>query len=852
LPLACVLTWVGVGYFNEPDELTGISHYIEHLFFKGTPKRGVGIIAQETKAIGGYLNASTIYDHTYYFTVVPSGSVNQALDIQSDALLNPLFDAEEMTREKEVVIEELKRKYDNPNPYAWEKLLEMAFERHRIRRWRMGREEEIRRFSRDAVVEYYNRYYRPANITLVVVGDVNQKSVMAEVERRYGMMPEGNVRHEVSPVEPVQKEPKMSRLLGDLSRVLVKMGFQSPPITHPDYYAMTFLSTLLGRGRSSRLYRSLREEKGIVDSIGSSLYASKDVGFFTMEAELKPEKIAVCEEELWVEMERLRRDPPSIEEVSKIRNIIEANFFSEREDVMGQAYGLAFFESLGGYPKAVEYVQKMRAVTPAEVVRVAEQYCAFSMMNLLEYVPKSVGQGAKVDDRLENLRKRVSGLVEKLGPVMKPASAPKAPELQLPQGVTEPIGRGIEAIPLDGGGTLLHLRTGALPLATIAVYFPGGRLDETVDNCGITQFVLRSTLKGTENRTADEIAFEMESLGSSIQVESTADLFGYSTNVLSRNLETAMDLLCDVMLRPTLPEAEIEKERTSALAKIQRIRDDMFRYPIELFYQSLFGLHPYGLPRQGTEASVRNFSRKQLWEWYSETFTWKKMVVAIVGDVERERAIELVRRRFSVTGDADLEPRAQLFPVVPNRGMREKVETRDRKQTGVVLGFNGVSLRDDRYFALEVLRNHLSGMGGSLFHELRERRALAYTVTAFNIGLMRGGAFFTYVGCSPEKEKDVRDLLMFELERTKRRAPTAEEVRTAKAYTRGSHAIGLQGNRAIAYAYLQQFITGRGLQAVTEYDRYIDAVTPERVRAAAADVFDLENCAIGIVRGEAA
>src|SRR5205814_1395352 len=149
-----------------------------------------------------------------------------------------------------------------------------------------------------------------------------------------------------------------------------------------------------------------------------------------------------------------------------------------------------------------------------------------------------------------------------------------------------------------------------------------------------------------------------------------------------------------------------------------------FRYSIELFYKALYGLHPYGLPRNGTEDSVAQYTRDSLLEWYTQSFQWKKMVVAVVGDVERQRAIDVVGQRFSVTRDLDEEPRAQLFPVTPARGIREMVEERDRKQTSVALGFSAVPMRDNRYFALEVLRNILSGMGGRLFMELREKLAL--------------------------------------------------------------------------------------------------------------------------------
>ena len=169
-PVAAIFSYVKAGYFNESDPLAGISHLIEHMFFKGTKKRGVGQIARETKSLGGYLNASTIYDHTLYYTVLPGGNFARGLDIQADALMNSIFDPDELQKETEVVIQEAKRKLDTPSAVATERMFELAFEKHRMRRWRIGTEDGLRAFTRDDFLSFYKNLYRPENIILVVVG----------------------------------------------------------------------------------------------------------------------------------------------------------------------------------------------------------------------------------------------------------------------------------------------------------------------------------------------------------------------------------------------------------------------------------------------------------------------------------------------------------------------------------------------------------------------------------------------------------------------------------------------------------------------------------------------------------
>src|SRR3954462_4743661 len=170
-PVVAIVTYVRAGYFDETDDVVGIAHVLEHMYFKGTPTRAVGEIARQTKAVGGYLNAATIYDHTLYYAVVPASGFVPALDIQADAYCNSLIDAEELAKELEVIIQEAKRKIDNPPSVAIETMYELLHDRHRIRRWRIGREEGLRRLTRESVVRFYRNFYRPPTTVLAIVGD---------------------------------------------------------------------------------------------------------------------------------------------------------------------------------------------------------------------------------------------------------------------------------------------------------------------------------------------------------------------------------------------------------------------------------------------------------------------------------------------------------------------------------------------------------------------------------------------------------------------------------------------------------------------------------------------------------
>src|SRR5439155_22735541 len=216
-PVVAIVTYVSAGYFDETDDVVGIAHVLEHMYFKGTPSRGVGEIAKQTKAVGGYINASTIYDHTAYYTVGPSAKWVDMLDIQADAYANSLLDAGELARELEVINQEAKRKADNPAAVAIETLYEVLHDRHRIRRWRIGREEGLRRLTRDAVAGFYRNFYRPSTTVLSIVGDVDVDRARHEIESRYAAAPAGEPARTPGQLEDAAPGFRYRELAGDIT-----------------------------------------------------------------------------------------------------------------------------------------------------------------------------------------------------------------------------------------------------------------------------------------------------------------------------------------------------------------------------------------------------------------------------------------------------------------------------------------------------------------------------------------------------------------------------------------------------------------------------------------------------------
>ena len=280
-PVVAIVTRVKAGYFDEPDTEIGIAHVLEHMYFKGTPTRGPGEIATATKEVGGWLNAHTIYDATTYITVLPAERWERGLDIQFDAFAHSSIDADELRRELEVIIQEAARKEDTPGAVTAETLYEVLHDRHRMRRWRIGREAGLRTFTREMVHGFYRNWYTPSNSILAIVGDVDADAVREAVGATYGSLPARDPQPDHGPEEERWHGARYRASPADVQQSHLTFGWRTVGPLHPDTPALDVASALLSTGRSSRLYRAVRE-RGLAMSASAYHYTPTQTGVFAL------------------------------------------------------------------------------------------------------------------------------------------------------------------------------------------------------------------------------------------------------------------------------------------------------------------------------------------------------------------------------------------------------------------------------------------------------------------------------------------------------------------------------------------------------------------------------------------
>lgn len=840
-PVVAIVTHVKAGYFDETDDIVGIAHVLEHMFFKGTQRRGVGEIAKETKASGGYLNAHTIYDNTTYFTVLPASGLAAGLDIQADAYANSVIDADELSKELEVIIQEAKRKADTPPALAVETLYELIHDTHRLRRWRIGREGGLRNLTRDAVVGFYRNFYRPSNTVLSVVGDFDADRTMARIADLYGSLPDSKPVRSPGPEEPPHDDFRYRELSGDVAQSQLVFGWRTPRSLDDDTPVLDVAGSVLGTGRASRLYRALRERQ-LASSVSAYNYAPTETGVFTVHAETNPDRSEQAAVAIAEQLRALREEAIPPEEIERSRRIFSARWTRRLETMEGQANHLAEWEALGGWELGDRYKAAFLSATAEDVQRVARQYLTDERAGVLLYRPdKSPRVAPNVEAMREILETKHAERLELLPPRVTPALATNgaAPALQREEA-------GVSVFRSSSGLPVLVQRKAGSAIVHLGVFAFGGARDEPGELSGITTLVARSMLKGTRRRSAAQLSEDVEMLGGTISAGVSLEGFGWTISVPLEHLAAAAELVGDVVQNAALGEEAIETERTVALADVIAMRDDMYRYPVRLALCAAFHGHPYAISSLGTERTLPGISVKQVREWYRGRVLKGTLVAGIVGDVDPAAAAAIVARELgSLSPSTPLPLRAPGWPT----GVSVRADSRDKAQTALAIAFPGPARGDPNRYTARIVASIGSGLGGRFFDELRDRQSLAYAVHAYSSEHQLAGSFVSYIATSPEKEDVARAGLLAEFARLRDERVTAEELDRAKNYAIGSHAIRQESGSAMLGDMIDSWMLGTGLGELVEHDSRVSAVTADDVLRLAREYFDPARRAEGVVRG---
>ncbi len=787
--LASVQVWVKTGSVHEGERLgAGLSHYLEHMLFKGTERRAGREISATVQAHGGYINAYTTFDHTVYYIDLPSEHAPVALDLLADAVLHSTLPADEVLKEKDVILREIAMTRDDPDGRLWEALFATAFREHPYRHPIIGHRDVFSAVGREGLAAYYRARYVPENLVVVIVGDIDPAAMRAEVGRQFGAAPRKGLAPVLVPAEPLQLAPREDRRREDVEITRAVLAWPIPGLTHPDSAVLGLVAMALGHGDSSVLWREVREKSRLVHSIDASSWNPGTTGLFCIAFTCDAPKRAAAEAAIGRALQRCAARGFTAAQVRKAVRQLVVGEINTRKTMSGQASRLGMAEVvIGDLGYTRSYFERLRGVGPADLRRVLRAHLVAERRTAVSIEPAA----------------------KKTAAVPKAVAATGLPEFSETR--------------LPNGARLLLQTDRRLPNLHLRLLFEAGPLQEEAGRRGATALWATLLTKDTRRRTADEVAQRIEEVGGSFYPVSGNNSVALAAEVLPPDAGRALEALAGAALEPAFAAGTFAIERDAQLAALRQDADDVVTFARKRLRRDFFGAHPLALDVHGDEAGLQALRVADLAALHRRLCVAGNAVLAVAGDIPRE----LIPRLKAFLGrlpPGRAPARAAWTQTLPAR-VGDLVERQPREQAVVLQAFPGPHVLAGDFYVGEVADELFSGMASRLFERVREEKGLAYFVRSARVAGLDAGMFYFMAGTQPGREGEVLAEIDAEIARVRADGVEAAELLRCQTRLKAARRQGLQTNGARASLAGIDALQGRPVNDGRHYDARIDAVT---------------------------
>ncbi|WP_279135611.1 pitrilysin family protein [Desulfovibrio piger] len=818
-PLVCTRLYVGTGSANETAEQAGISHVLEHMVFKGTEKRPKGQVARDVESLGGYLNAATSFDKTWYITDMPAKHWKTGMDVVKDMAFHPSLDPAELEAEKDVIVSELKGGDDTPTRRLFEDLQVAGLAHTVYGRPIIGFEKTIRAVTADDLRAYIRTWYQPQNMMLLVAGDIDPKAVLAHAEELFGDLKNDAILPEPAPVrlEGAAGGPRVEVTRGPWNKVYLGIALPAPALGDQRSIDLDVLAYALGGDGTSQFYRKYRYEKQLVDSISVGNMSLDRAGLFYMVAQLDADKV----EPFWQEF---TRDLAALDAGKITPDVIERARFNY-EDGMDRASetldGLTSWKAtvqfeLGGPQGEANVRHALAAVDSARLRQAQDLWLRPDQVRVRVLAPEK----AQLPD--------LDAILQRNWP------APAA-ERQKAAAAAEKVGKR-EIVDLGQGRTVILQPDRTIPYVSLEILRPGGNALLKPADQGLAQLTAATLTDGCGTRDLDAMERFVAERAASLSASAGVQSFTVSLTGPARFNADYFALLGDLLHKPTFAEKDVRRQADTLKAALVRRQDNPMSFMGSKINGFLFpGGQPYGFDGLGTAENQDRFGPGDVQAFWKQQNA-QPWILSVAGDFDREKVLAFARSLPVPTASA-------VDVAQPSWGADKRLPLSlpGRQQAHLLLAFHAVPLDHPDAPALMLLESVLSGQSGLLFNKLRDEQGLGYTVTAFYRSLPKAGFMAFYIGTTPRNLdvarqgfsgiiKDIKtDLLPADL--------LAKGLnRMEGSYYRGRQSLGARADEAASERLLgqPQDFQKRLLEKAAK-------VTPEQLREVARKYLLVDN-----------
>ena len=817
-PIVTIDTWIKTGSINENDRNNGVSHFLEHLFFKGSTNHAPGEFDKILETKGAITNAATSKDFTHYYVTIPSKDFDLALEMHSDMLLHPLIPRKELEKERKVVIEEIMKDANSPNTMVYDNLINLLYTNHPYKRKVIGKADIISKIQREEIMDYYNKYYNPSNMVTVIVGDVDPASAIEKVKYDFNAEYKKPFKQNY-PKEKILTSQARNIAYADVKSGYMLIGFRGTDVDDKDSYALDVLSTILGDGRSSVFYQKIKEQKQLAYSIGASNAGFKDDGLFYISANFIPDKCKKLEDTIFEEIKNIQKHGITQEQLNLAKNIIERDTYYARESISNIASEIGYtFVTTDDIKYYENYIDNIKKVTADDIKRAANKYLGKEKSAVSIVLPEA------------SKEVQISNITE------KPAGSAKL--------ISE--NENTQKYELANGAALLLTPNKVNDIVAITIFSKGGEFTETIP--GTAELTASVLTKGTKKYSSLELAQLLEDNGIKIVPSAKADSFSVTVLTTKNEYEKTLGILNEIINNAALDDYEIEKSRTDMLNAIKKSKDIPLNLAIDNYKTYIFENTPYSNSDKVLSKTLPQITQEDIKAYYDKAFFPQNVVISINGNVDKEKTINEFTKIFNNKKGEKFDYAKYSIPSL-KEGKKITTSVKDLKTDWIIIGWQtpGVLCRKD-YATLQVIDSLLgSGMSSRLFKNLRDKDGLAYQLgSQFSPNVLKG-AFIVYIGTNPENLDYAQRRMLEEVFRLKKEFVGSKELQEAKDKLLGHYIIGQETNldKATTIGWFEA--SGRGYKFDEQYAQLINGVTESDIIEVANKYFN-NNYVLSIVK----
>ena len=794
--LCTVQAWVRTGSMHEGAwEGSGISHYLEHMVFKGTNRFSNREITDAVHRSGGNSNAYTSFDRTVYYIDAPQEGLETSLEVISEMIFAPRLDDADAKMEREVILREIAMRDDEHDSVLAESFLMEAIRHHPMRHPVIGHRDLFIRIKPEDLRQYHAGRYVPENVVLAVGGSLESEAVFDLVEKWFGRFSRQPLLQIVPPFEPHHGSGRRVDLIRDVSTTKGIVSWRAPGSADEDAHAFNLFLGVLGSGASSVLWQELREKQKLVHGIDASALQVRDLGLawmgWTGEAGTSIEKV---EQEILKQVAELSARGVTPEEFQKVR----------RQTVVGMINGM----------------KKLHGAT-------ARYASAAAMGYDLGWIKRNVERLAKLkpEDLSEAARRWLKPDAISFASLTGKSQRPKAVVSTAAPATTE----NFEVITLDNGVRVVLQPDSAIPKAGFGVYFGAGVAYEAKELRGITGLMASLLTCDTVKNSKEAIAVQTDAMGATFAEHASQLSAGLWGEALSSDFEAIAHLVADGVLCPKFTLENFAQEQAAAISACREAEDEIVEKTRLHLMKQFFGEHPLGVSLAGTPETLQKIQPGDLAELHRRLVVAGNIVIGISGDFNRQAALELVKQRFGTLPKVNFT--TQTLALHAPRKATHRKESAVGEQAVVALAFPHCGFASDQNSAGNITQELLSGMASGLFRRVREEKGLAYFVGASQLQVVDQGTFYLVAGTAPQHAATVLEEMRAELVRLRTGKFTAEEVDDVKRSIRVARRQARQAVGARVQGAIVRELVGLGANFDAQWEKEMNETDTRKVQA---------------------